>query len=155
MVKLKRTREGTRALAPLPGCPLKQGFTLIEVIIAITILFLVIGSIFYYYSQVMENQAKLKEKYRILRIAREFVDSMVFSNDTVMLAMTEGKSEIEDFQLRWHVYPVEDGREVLFTSGILPLAQLKRVHLEIIKKGTGKSVLDLHFLLNTISSPTK
>jgi hypothetical protein len=112
-----------------------------------------VAAVFYFYSQSMEHQAKLKEKYRILRIGKQFVDSYIFSTDPEKLTMTDGKREVEDFILQWNVYPVEDEREVIFTSGLLPLAQLKRVHLEIIKKTTGKSVLDLHFLVNTISPP--
>jgi prepilin-type N-terminal cleavage/methylation domain-containing protein len=138
---------------PWPPEAKKSGFTLIELILAITILFMAVAAVFYFYSQSLEHQAKLKERYRVLRIGKQFVDSYIFSTDPEKLTMTDGKREVEDFILQWNVYPVEDEREVIFTSGVLPLAQLKRVHLEIIKKTTGKSVLDLHFLVNTISPP--
>jgi prepilin-type N-terminal cleavage/methylation domain-containing protein len=131
----------------------KDGFTLIEVIIAIAVLFLAIAAVFYFYSNLMGNQAKLKEKYTILRISREFVDSVVFSGDLAVRARNKGRREAEGFILKWDIYPAEEKREVLFTSGIAPLAQLNRVHLEVIKKATGKRVLELHFLLNNISSP--
>jgi prepilin-type N-terminal cleavage/methylation domain-containing protein len=131
------------------------GFTLIEVLVSITILFLVIGAAFYFYSQLMENQVKLKEKYTVLRIGKEFVDAFVFGNDPDRLVRSGGQREERDFVLRWNIYPVEDERAVLFTSGVAPMAQLKRVHLEIIKKDTGKSVLDLHFFVNTISPAGK
>jgi prepilin-type N-terminal cleavage/methylation domain-containing protein len=133
----------------------KHGFTLIEVLVSITILFLVIAAVFYFYSHLMDNQVKLKEKYTILRIGREFVDSLIFGNDPEMLASSRGQREERDFVLRWNIYPAEDERAVLFTSGVAPMAQLNRVHLEIIKKDTGKSVLDLHFLVNTISPAGK
>ena len=155
-------------LAPLPGGIRSHGFTLIEVLVSITILFLVIkashilvvvvlviAAVFYFYSHLMDNQAKLKEKYTILRIGKEFVDSFIFGNDPDMLARSGGQREERDFVLRWNIYPAEDERAVLFTSGVAPMAQLKRVHLEIIKKDTGKSVLDLHFLVNTISPAGK
>ena len=142
-------------LAPLRGGACSHGFTLIEVLVSITILFLVIGAVFYFYSHLMDNQAKLKEKYTILRIGKEFVDSFIFGNDPEMLAGSGGKREERDFVLRWNIYPAEDERAVLLTSGVAPMAQLKRVHLEIIKKDTGKSVLDLHFLVNTISPAGK
>jgi prepilin-type N-terminal cleavage/methylation domain-containing protein len=132
-----------------------KGFTLIEVIVAITILFLVVASVFYFYSNLMENQAKLKEKYRILRIGKEWVDSFIFGNDPELLMVKKGQRKVEDFILRWEMHPVEDGREVLFTSGIAPLAQLQLVHLELLKTNTGNNVLDLHFLVNTISPPEK
>lgn len=128
----------------------KHGFTLIEVLVSITILFLVIGAVFYFYSHLTDNQVKLKEKYAILRIGKEFVDSFIFGNEPDILARSGGQREERDFVLRWNIYPAEDERAVLFTSGVAPMAQLKRVHLEIIKKNTGKSVLDLHFLVNTI-----
>ncbi|UCH94033.1 MAG: type II secretion system protein [Candidatus Aminicenantes bacterium] len=146
-----KSLEGTRGLAPL--C--KDGFTLIEVLVSITILFLVIASVFYFYSHLMDNQAKLKEKYKILRMGKEFVDSFIFGSDPEILSITGGQREVEDFILRWNIYPAEDERAVLFTSGVAPMAQLKRVHLEIIKAETGKSVLDLHFLVNTISPAGK
>jgi prepilin-type N-terminal cleavage/methylation domain-containing protein len=140
----------------MPGIKRRsEGFTLIEVLISITILFLVIGAVFYFYSQLMDNQAKLKEKYTILRIGKEFVDSFIFGNDPDMLARSGGQREERDFILHWNIYPAEDERAVLFTSGVAPMAQLKRVHLEIIKKDTGNSVLDLHFLVNTISPAGK
>lgn len=140
----------------MPGIKRRsEGFTLIEVLVSITILFLVIGAVFYFYSQLMDNQAKLKEKYTILRIGKEFVDSFIFGNDPDMLARSGGQREERDFILRWNIYLAEDERAVLFTSGVAPMAQLKRVHLEIIKKDTGKSVLDLHFLVNTISPAGK
>jgi prepilin-type N-terminal cleavage/methylation domain-containing protein len=147
--------EGTMGLAPLPGGIRSHGFTLIEVLVSITILFLVIGAAFYFYSQLMENQVKLKEKYTILRIGKEFVDAFVFGNNPEILAVSGGQREERDFVLRWNIYPAEDERAVLFTSGVAPMAQLKRVHLEIIKKDTGKSVLDLHFFVNTISPAGK
>ena len=130
-----------------------RGFTLIEVIVSIAILFLAIAAVFYFYSNLMDNQTKLKEKYVILRISREFVDSMVFSNDPYMTERKSGRREAEGFILDWKINPAEEKRDVLFTSGLAPVAQLQRVHLEVIKKKTGKKVLDLHFLLNTISTP--
>lgn len=147
--------QGTMGFASFPGGIRSHGFTLIEVLVSITILFLVIGAAFYFYSQLMENQVKLKEKYTILRIGKEFVDAFVFGNNPEMLALSGGQREERDFVLRWNIYPVEDERAVLFTSGVAPMAQLKRVHLEIIKKDTGKSVLDLHFFVNTISPAGK
>ena len=132
-----------------------NGFTLIEVIVSITILFLVVASVFYFYSHLMDNQAKLKEKYRVLRIGKECVDSFIFGNDPGLLTVKKGRREIEDFILLWEMNPVEDGREVLFTSGLAPLAQLQLVHLELLKTNTGNNVLDLHFLVNTISPSGK
>ena len=133
----------------------KRGFTLIEVIVSITILFLVVAAVFYFYSHLMDNQARLKEKYRILRIGKEWVDSFIFGNNQELLAVKKGQRQIEDFILLWEMNPIEDGREVLFTSGLAPLAQLQLVHLKLLKKNTGKSVLDLNFLVNTISPPEK
>lgn len=132
-----------------------KGFTLIEVIIAIAVLFLAVASVFYFYSNLMDNQAKLKEKYTILRISREFVDSLVFSNDFDVTGKGKGRGRREagGFILAWDIYPAEEKREILFTSGIAPLAQLNRVHLQVIKKETGKRVLELHFLINSISAP--
>jgi len=130
-----------------------KGFTLIEVIISITVLFLAVASVFYFYSNLMNNQEKLKEKYTILRITREFVDTLIFSNDPDMTDKNSGRLESEGFILKWDIYPAGEKRDVLFTSGLQPQAQLKRVYLEVIKKETGKKVLDLHFLKNTISMP--
>jgi prepilin-type N-terminal cleavage/methylation domain-containing protein len=150
MPGFKKRSRGTMGLARLYNHTPINGFTLIEVLISITILFLVIGAVFYFYSHLMDNQARFREKYTILRIGKEFVDSFIPGNDPGMLAGSGGQREERDFVLRWNIYPVEDERAVLFTSGVAPMAQLKRVHLEIIKKKTGKSVLDLHFLVNTV-----
>jgi prepilin-type N-terminal cleavage/methylation domain-containing protein len=132
---------------------MKRGFTLIEVIISITILFLVVASVFYFYSHLMDNQARLKEKYRVLRIGKEWVDRFVFGNEPELLAVRKGQREVEDFILLWEINPVEEERDVLLTSGIAPLAQLQLVHLELLQKRTGKSVFNLHFLVNIITPP--
>ncbi|MCP5048975.1 MAG: type II secretion system protein [bacterium] len=138
MKKTKRSRAG--------------GFTLIEVVVSIALLFMVVAAVFYFYSNLMDNQGRIKEKYALLRIAREFVDSFAFSGGGG-LNMDGGRREIEGFMLMWTSEPAEDEREVLFSSGVLPVAQLKRVHLQIFNKMTRQQVLELDFLLNTISRP--
>ena len=130
-----------------------KGFTLIEVIISIAVLFLAIASVFYFYSNLMNNQAKLKEKYTILRVTREFVDSFIFSNDPDLTNKNSGQMEAEGFVLKWDIYPADEKKDILFISGLPPQAQLNRVYLQIVKKETGKKVLDLHFLKNITSTP--
>jgi len=132
-----------------------KGFTLIEVLVSITILFLVIAAVFYFYYHSMDNQVKLKEKYRVMRISKEFIESFIFGNDWDLSVINQGQEEVEDFILQWNSYPIQDARDVILTSGVAPKAQLKRVHLRVIKKETGKSVLDLHFLVNTVIPPSE
>jgi prepilin-type N-terminal cleavage/methylation domain-containing protein len=130
-----------------------QGFTLIEVLLAITLLFMVISAVFYFYSNLMENQGKIKEKYALLRTAREFVDSLVFSGDRGLTLGSGGKRETDRFLLRWKIYPAEKPREVIYSSGMAPTAQLKRVHVQFFRKETKRQVLELHFLVNAIYPP--
>ncbi|MCP4150048.1 MAG: type II secretion system protein [bacterium] len=126
-----------------------QGFTLIEVIVAITLFTMVIGAVFYFYSNYMNNQAKLKERYAVMRISRDFIDA--FISDPANIDSPGGTEEIEGFILDYQLYPAGKKEEVLLTSGRPPMAQLKVVHLQVIQKNTGKNLLDLHFLYNTIS----
>ena len=97
-------------------CCIDRGFTLIEVILAITLLFMVIAAVFYFYSNLMENQGKIKEKYALLRTAREFVDSIVFSGDRGLALESGGKRETDRFLLRWKIIPGgrTEGGDLLF-----------------------------------------
>lgn len=124
---------------------------MIEVIVAIVILFMAVSAVLYFYSQRMESQQRIKEKYRLIRTAREFVDT--FINDKTMADEENGQRETADFIITWKVFPAEEEKEIIFSSGRRPVAQLKRVHLEFTAKATGNRVLDLHFLINTISPP--
>ncbi len=131
------------------------GFTLIEVLVSIALLFMTIGAVFYFYSHMMDNHSRLKEKYKVLRIAREFVDSLVFGHNPAMLSAKSGSKAVENYLLAWNIYPSGEPKELLFTSGIPPMVQLKRVHLQIFKKGTSRAILELQFLVNTIFEPGK
>ncbi len=130
-----------------------RGFTLLEVIIAISLLFMVVAAVFYFYGNLMENQGKIKEKYKLLRVSRAFVDSFVFRGRASIPGQQKGQLEEEDFILKWNTFPIENKREVLFSSGEAPMAQLKRVHVEIFKKGKGNRVMELQFLVNVFSNP--
>lgn len=132
-----------------------NGFTLIEVILAITLLFMVVAAVFYFYSNLMDNQGKIKEKYILLRVAREFVDSFVFTQDRGLALQKRGRREIEGYILEWRIAAAEPPREVVYSSGIAPTAQLKRVYVRFIKKDTGNQVLDLHFFVNAVYPPGK
>ncbi len=127
----------------------ESGFTLIEVIVAIVIFSMVMAAVFYFYSNAIDNQGKLREKYTILRISRQFVDS--FTAGAVPWDGRRGQQDMGDFVMDWKMFPVEDGREVVFTSGRPPLAQLNVVRLRVIKKETNLQVYSLDFLFNTIA----
>ena len=126
---------------------------MIEVILAITLLFTVIAAVFYFYSNLMGNQEKVKEKYTLLRVAREFVDSFVFTQDRGLAMQKKGRREIEGFILKWNTYPAEEPREVIYSSGIAPTAQLKRVYVRFFKKESNQQVYDMLFLVNVVYPP--
>jgi type II secretory pathway pseudopilin PulG len=134
-------------------CKQAPGFTLLEVIIAIALLFMVVAAVFYFYGNLMANQGKIKEKYKLLRISRAFVDSFVFRGQASIPGQQKGRLEKEGFILLWNIFPVENKREVLFSSGVVPMAQLNRVHLEILKKENRSRVMELNFLVNVFSKP--
>lgn len=151
--KQGRREEGMRGRGGKEKNNDGRGFTLIEVVVSITLLFMVVAAVFYFYSNLMDNQGKFKEKYALLRISREFVDSFVFSSDRAEAMQKGGRIIVEGFILRWRVSPVEKKREVLYSSGMPPMAQLHRVHLQIFKKQGGKQLLELKFLANIIFPP--
>lgn len=126
-----------------------SGFTLIEVIISIAIFSIVMVAVFYFYSNTMNNQEKIREKYTILRISREFIDS--FTANTENWVTPKGSQDKENFILQWEMNPVEDGKEIIFTSGRAPVARLHMVHLWVIKKETGNAVMELDFLYNHVA----
>jgi len=130
-----------------------RGFTLIEVVVATTLLFMVTGAVFYFYSNLMDRQGKIKRKYIVLRLAREFMDGFVFNHQQLPRYAPGGKSEREGFRLEWNTAPAEQAREVLYSSGLPPMAQLHRVNCRIINLESGNQVMELNFLVNIIFKP--
>lgn len=124
-----------------------HGFTLLEVVIAISLLFMVVAAVFYFYANMMENEGKIREKYTLLRITRQFVDAFVFRSAD---EAGEGTKEQEGFILKWKIFPAGERRDIFYSSGIVPQAQLNRVHLWVLHKNTKKQVMELQFLVNTI-----
>lgn len=133
------------------GIKNNSGFTLIEVIISVVILFMTVAAVFHFYSQRIDNHMRIKEKYNQIRIAREFVDTMI--NDPQLAIDEKGRNETEAYTLQWHAYPIEEKREVVFSSGKRPTAQLKRIHLDIVSKTSSHTQLSLDFLVNVIAPP--
>lgn len=148
--RARRTQNNTAYRDPQHG---GKGFTLIEVVVAITIFALVMTAVFYFFSNSMNNQEKLKEKYTILRISREFIDTFIegWNRSEGM----KGSQEKENFILAWDMTPVEEPKDLLFSSGRAPIVQLNLVRLHVIKKETNEPVLDLDFLVNTISDTAR
>ncbi len=111
------------------------------------------GAVFYFYSNQANHQEKLKEKYTVIRLARQFVDNVI--NDASNRYGESGSEETEGFILEWKRYPAEDRRDIVLSSGLPPQTQLHLVHLQVFKKETGNNVLELHFLRNRITSSRK
>jgi prepilin-type N-terminal cleavage/methylation domain-containing protein len=130
-----------------------KGFTLIEVVVSITIFAMVMVSVFYFFSNSMNNQEKLKEKYTILRISREFIDTFIEGWNRA--DGLKGSQEKENFILAWDMTPVEEPKDLLFSSGRAPVVQLNLVRLRVVKIETEETVLDLDFLVNTISDKAR
>ncbi|MDQ1354686.1 MAG: hypothetical protein QG657_4995 [Acidobacteriota bacterium] len=127
----------------------EKGFTLVEVVVSVALFAMVMGAVFYFYANSMSNQAKLKEKYTMLRISREFVDSFINYNTR---EQKKGLDEKEGFLLEWSMSPVEEKKDVIFSSGVLPTAQLNRVHVNVINKESKQTVLQMDFLVNAVST---
>lgn len=127
----------------------ENGFTLVEVVVSVALFAMVMGAVFYFYANSMTNQAKLKEKYTLLRVSREFVDSFINYNTR---EQSKGLDEKEDFLLEWTMTPVEEKKDVIFASGVPPTAQLNLVHVNVIKKESKQTVLNLDFLVNAVST---
>lgn len=127
----------------------EKGFTLIEVLVSVALFAMIMGAVFYFYSNSMTHQAKLKEKYTLLRISREFVDSFINYNNH---KQSNGLDEKEGFLFEWTMTPIEEKKDIIFSSGIPPTAQLNVVHVNVIKKESKQNVLNLDFLVNAIST---
>lgn len=136
---MKKTTKGTN----------ENGFTLVEVVVSVALFAMVMGAVFYFYANSMSNQAKLKEKYTLLRVSREFVDSFINYNTR---EQTKGLDEKEGFLLEWTMTPVEEKKDVIFASGVPPTAQLNLVHVNVINKESKQTALQLDFLVNAIST---
>lgn len=124
-----------------------RGFTLIEVVVSILLFSIVIGSVFYFFSNSMQNQIKLREKYRLLRISRESIDFFI-NNSSVE---KYGRREKEDYIIEWEIYPAEEKRKMMYMGGGASFVQLKLVHLRVKKKGDKESEFDYNFLINGLS----
>lgn len=123
-----------------------KGFSLIEVVVAITVFSLVMAAVFYFYSNAFNNREKLRAKFTELRLAREFMDSV--ADDQNPRLPERGFREKEDYRLEWLILPVEEGREILLTSGAAPKTQLHAVRLRLLKKKSRRPALELTFLHN-------
>lgn len=126
-----------------------NGFTLIEVVVSVALFAMVMAAVFYFYSNSMTNQAKLKGKYTLLRVSREFVDSFINYNTR---EQKKGLDEKEGFLLEWTMTPIEEKKDVIFASGVPPTAQLNRVHVNVINKESKQTVLQMDFLANAVST---
>ncbi len=125
-----------------------RGFTLIEVVIAIMIFMLVMVAVFHYFSGMMSHQEKLKEKYRLIRVAREAIDSFLDKS-----AVEEsGSWEKEGFLIKWEAFPAEDKRRIPYTAGATAFAQLKLIHLTIHTAGERTLLAAYDFLINDYST---
>lgn len=126
----------------------RRGFTLLEVVIAIMIFMIVMVAVFQYFSGMMNHQEKIKEKYRLIRVARETIDS--FLNNS---AVSEtGSFEKEGFLVKWEIFPAEDKRRIPYTGGATTFAQLKLVHLTILRERSREEVARYDFLINDYST---
>ncbi len=126
----------------------QRGFTLLEVVIAIMIFMLVMVAVFQYFSGMMNHQEKLKEKYRLIRVARETIDSFLDNSVTA----ESGSQEKEGFLINWEIFPAEDKRRIPYTGGATTFAQLQLVHLTIRKSGDRKELAVYDFLINDYST---
>ncbi len=122
----------------------KKGFTLIEVLVSITLFFITMVSVFHYFSNHIQNHNKISEKYKILRITKDFIDSFKWSTPL----QKEGTSNIEEYVIKWKMFPIEDKRRVLNTSGRLTYFQLSLVKMSLINKNSKKQLYKTSFLVN-------
>lgn len=119
-----------------------KGFSLLEVLISVIILSSIVVSVLYYFSGTIDNQKKLIEKYKILRICREFIDNFQEKENS-------GKEEKEGILLEWEVFPVEEARKLIgIGRGINTFLQMKLVHVEIFRVSNRKKLLSLNFITN-------
>ena len=126
----------------------RRGFTLLEVVIAIMIFMIVMVAVFQYFSGMMNHQEKIKEKYRLIRVARETIDSFLNTPD----GAESGSIEKEGFLLKWEIFPAEDKRRIPYTGGATTFAQLKLVHLTILRGRGREEVARYDFLVNDYST---
>jgi prepilin-type N-terminal cleavage/methylation domain-containing protein len=122
----------------------RRGFTLIEVLVSISVLALMIVAAFHFFSGAMDNHRRLSEKYLLLQQARQFIDSF----DSGEWAGVEDGGV---FRFEWQAFPLHaprrmsgGGMETRMREGL----QLRLVHLEVIEKDRDKTSLTLDFLTN-------
>ena len=126
----------------------RQGFTLLEVVIAIMIFMIVMVAVFQYFSGMMNHQEKIKEKYRLIRVARETIDSFLNNPPTE----ESGSVEKEGFLIQWEIFPAEDKRRIPYTGGAATFAQLKLVHLQVLSARDRDELARYDFLINDYST---
>ena len=121
-----------------------RGFTLIEVLVSITIFALVIVAAFYFFSGTIDNHRRLSEKYVLLQTARQFIDSFDSGEST-------GVEEDDVYRIEWQAFPLHEPRRMAgggMQTRLREGLQLRLVHLEMIEKEGDKISLRLDFLTN-------
>lgn len=119
----------------------RRGFSLLEVILAISIFAVFCSSVFYFYSSAMTSHEKFKRKYTELRLLREFVENFQSHEES-------GSQEKEGFVLEWQAQAVEAARKIESGEGVANQMQLKMVRVQIREKEKKNWLQELQFLYN-------
>ena len=122
----------------------RKGFTLIEVLVSIILFLMVITSVFYYFSNLIQNHSKINEKYKILRITKGFIDSFKWD----IPVKKRGLWNNENYIIEWEKHPVEDKRKILYTSVGVRYIQLNLVKMNVLRKSSKKNLYTTNFLIN-------
>lgn|GEM_PF-4432148 len=123
----------------------REGFSLLEVIVALFLLGLISAAVFAFISGEMRGQSRMVERVRMLGAVRRTVDTWVHNAPRG----DSGEMEVDGFLLRWVLFPSEERRKLPLSGGRTRWVQLCRMRLDVFRDQNSSSRLSSWtFLVN-------
>lgn len=123
----------------------KNGFSLLEVLVAILLLGLISAALFTFFSEEMKGQIRMTDRIRMLGAVQRTVDLWIHQAPRE----ESGELEKEGFFMRWRVSPCEEKRRLPMSGGRPRSVQLCRIRLEVFSApGETAAISTWNFLAN-------
>ena len=123
----------------------REGFSLLEVIVALFLLGLISAAVFAFISGEMRGQSRMVERVRMLGAVRRTVDTWVHNAPRG----DSGEMEVDGFLLRWVLFPSEERRKLPLSGGRTRWVQLCSMRLDVFRDQNSSSRLSSWtFLVN-------
>jgi type II secretion system protein I len=128
----------------------KQGFSLVEVLVALVIFSSFAIAVFHFYGNAIDLNGRFAEKYTAIRIAKEFVDTFQLEDEK-----QQGQVKKEGLVINWKLLPVEKQRKLITRDPVATFITLKLVDAAIVVDNTDIVLHSFHFLVNEVSNVRK